>query len=66
MLTGLSREMGRTLDELLDALWSSEVTEYRAAGLIGLAQQQIAEEFAARERKARERSTRRTGRRRHG
>jgi hypothetical protein len=58
--------MGRTLDELLDALWSSEVTEYRAAGLIGLAQQQIAEEFAARERKARERSTRRTGRRRHG
>jgi hypothetical protein len=63
-LVSLSKTLGRSLTDLLDTLWSSDVTEYRAAGLIEIAQQQIAEEFAERERDAKERKGRRFGRRR--
>lgn len=61
-LIALSKELGRPLGDLLDTLWSSDVTEYRAANLISLAQMEVSEEFAERERKARERKGR--GRRR--
>jgi hypothetical protein len=62
-LIELSRHLGIPFDALLDQLWSSEVTEYRAAALISLAQQQIASEFAAKEQAKQQRAARRMGRR---
>lgn len=61
-MVSLSRELGRPLSELLDTLWSSDVTEYRAANLISMAQQEVSSEFYERERKKQERKGR--GRRR--
>lgn len=60
MLTTLARTTGQGM-ALLDELWSSDVTEMRAAALIEQAQGEIAHEFAEAERK---RQQRRTGRRR--
>jgi hypothetical protein len=61
LLTSLARQTGQSLATLLDALWSSDITEMRAAALIEQAQHEIAQEFAEQERK---RARRSTGRRR--
>lgn len=60
-LVTLSKELGIPLDELLDRLWSSDVTNYRAAALVEQAAQEIAAEFAEKEAK---RNRGRLGRRR--
>lgn len=60
MLASLARQTGRGMT-LLDELWSSDVTELRAAALIEQAQHEITQEFAEAERR---RARRSTGRRR--
>lgn len=61
-LITLSKDLGMPYSALLDALWSSDVTAYRAAALVEAAQQDVAQEFAERKR-AREQKHRRRGRR---
>lgn len=51
MLTTLARSTGQSLSKMLDEMWSSDVTEMRAASLIEQAQTEIAEQFAEAERK---------------
>lgn len=58
-LTSLSRELGMLLDDLLDRLWSSDVTAYRAAALVDQAALDIAQEFAEREAKRKKHGRRR-------
>ena len=48
-LVDLSLRLGMPMDTLLDALWSSDVTSYRAAALVEAAAMEIAQEFAERE-----------------
>jgi hypothetical protein len=47
----LSKELSIPLDELLDRLWSSDVTAYRAAALVEQAAMDLASEFAEAEAK---------------
>jgi hypothetical protein len=56
MLTSLARQTGRSLATLLDELWSSDITEMRAASLIEQAQHEIVNEFAEAERKRQKRA----------
>jgi hypothetical protein len=44
---------------MLDSLWSSDVTEMRAASLIDAAQREIADQYAEAERKRKSRTGRR-------
>jgi hypothetical protein len=59
MLIQLTKQTGRPI---LDELWSSDVTELRAAALVEQAQQAIAQEFLDQERKKQQRVGRRRGR----
>jgi len=61
MLTNLARQTGKGM-ALLDELWSSDVTEMRAAALIETAQSDISAEYTEAERKRQSRAGR--GRRR--
>jgi len=61
MLTNLARQTGKGM-ALLDELWSSDVTEMRAAALIEAAQHDISAEYAEAERKRQSRANK--GRRR--
>jgi hypothetical protein len=58
MLTGLAKQTGKGM-ALLDELWSSDVTELRAASLIESVQAEIAAEYAEQERKKANRRGRR-------
>jgi hypothetical protein len=60
-MTGLSKELGIPLDEMMDRLWSSDITNYRAAALVDAAALDIASELAEREYKQK---NKRLGRRR--
>lgn len=60
----LSKEMGIPYEELLHRLWSSEITRYRAAHLVEMAQQDLLNAQHERKRKAEEqRNKNRIGRR---
>ena len=61
MLISLAQQTGRGL-ALLDELWSSDVTELRAAAVVSAAQTALAHEHAEHERKKANRSGRRRGR----
>jgi hypothetical protein len=50
-MIGLSKELSIPLDELLDRLWSSDVTNYRAAAAVEQAAIDIATEMAEAEAK---------------
>ena len=58
-LATLARETGQSLSAMLDTLWSSDVTEMRAASLIDAAQREIAEAYAEQERKRKTKTGRR-------
>lgn len=58
-LTELSIKLGMPLSTMLDTLWSSEVTDYRAAAMVEAAAQDIAQEFAEREAKRKAKQGRR-------
>lgn len=51
----LSLKLGMPLDTLLDALWSSDITAYRAAALVDQAAAEIASELAEAEAKRKRR-----------
>lgn len=58
-LTEKATAMGMGLSELLERLWSSDVTELRAAALVSQAQREIGDEIAERKRKQQQRGRRR-------
>ena len=61
-LVGLSGRLGIPYSTMLDTLWSSDVSMYRASALVEAAQQEIAQEI--RDAEAAKRDRRRKGRRR--
>ncbi len=58
-LAGMAKETGQSLSHMLDSLWSSDVTEMRAASLIDAAQREIAEQYAEAERRRKSKTGRR-------
>ena len=58
-LATMAKDKGESLSTMLDDLWSSDVTEMRAASIIDAAQREIAEAYAEAERKRKSRIGRR-------
>jgi hypothetical protein len=59
LLVTTAKAAGRGLNQLLDELWSSDVTEMRAASLVEAAQKELVDEHYERERKKNSRKGRR-------